>query len=172
MNKLKAVKAVSCARQYIGAAGPGLSRTGIKFPPKNGQVPRIDRTQYKVYLETLSEPTHRGPGVTVSKLPITAVPNAHPSGWTQPHNQIPDLPYFVWRKLDQTLPVDHKESEEFRRITQISKIEGDIQLLKEDIQIFLEDESIPVVANELLGTITILGWRAFEVKKWLQLQGF
>ena len=74
--------------------------------------------------------------------------------------------------MDQTLPVQHKESEEFRRFTQVSRIEGDIQKLRADIERFLDDPTIPVVANEVEGTITLIGWRAFELKKFLQLQGF
>ena len=163
----------ACTRSYMGAMGPGLSRTGIKKPDKSaGQVPRIDRSQYKNYLETLDQAAATpDSGIKVSTLP-RSVPNAMPSGWVPPPTSLPDLPYFVWRNLDQTLPVEHKENSEFNRYTQISKIEGDIEALRAAVEKFLDDDTIPVVASDITGTVTCLGWRAFEIKRWLQLQGF
>ena len=161
----------TCTRSYIGAMSPGLSKSGIKKAQFNQQVPRINRSQYKIYLETLDKSkAFTDTDVTFSNIP--PVPGALPSGWVPPPQDIPDLPYFVWRNVDKTLPVEHKESEEFRRFTQLSKIEGDIQELKSAIERFLDDSSIPVVANEVQGTVTLIGWRAFEIKKFLQLQGF
>ena len=95
-----------------------------------------------------------------------------PSGWTPPPTTIPDLPYFLWRTVDnETLPVEHKTtSEDNLRYTEVSRIEGDLHQLRADLEEFLEDKT--VTANEITGTITILGWRAFEIKKWLQLKGF
>lgn len=162
-----------CSRSYIGGISPGLSKSGIKKVQYNQQVPRIDRSQYQIYLETLAK-TPETPAkstVTHSTLP-QSIPGSMPSGWVPPPQELPDLPYFVWRTVDQTLPVQHKESEEFRRFTQVSRIEGDIQKLRADIERFLDDPTIPVVANEVEGTITLIGWRAFELKKFLQLQGF
>ena len=151
--------------------GPGLSRTGIK-QPNYGQVPRIDRSQYKNYLKTLEKAASTpDSGIKISNMP-RSVPNAKPSGWVPPPTRIPDLPFFVWRNIDQTLPVEHKENQQFHRYTQITKIEGDIEALRAAVENFLDDETIPVVANEVTGTITCLGWRAFELKKWLQFQGF
>ena len=160
-----------CVRSYIGAMGPGLSKSGIKKPDL-GKVPQIDRSQYKNYLKTVERAASTpDSGIKISNLP-RSVPNAMASGWVPPPDTIPDLPYFVWRNIDQTLPVEHKESGNFHRYTQITKIEGDIELLRTAVENFLDDKTIPVVANEVTGTITCLGWRAFELKKWLQLQGF
>lgn len=159
-------------RTYLGAFGPGLSRSGIKRPgPASGKVPDIDRSQYKIYLDQVDENTYKSPSVKLSELPVK-IPGAKPSGWVPPPASIPDLPYFIWRNVDKALPVEHKQNEKFHRFTQISRIEGDIQTLRDDIEGFLNDETVPVVANENTGTITCLGWRAFEIKKWLQLQGF
>ena len=110
--------ALSCLRQaffarsYIGYAGPGLSRSNMRRPKRLAErVPNIDRSEYVKYLDrvdrrvkTVAECSEE---IRIGDLP-SRVPGAMPSGFVAPPKDIPDLPYYIWRRPDdERLPVRH-----------------------------------------------------------------
>ncbi|XGW05617.1 hypothetical protein V3C99_016181 [Haemonchus contortus] len=125
-------------------------------------------------------------------MPLEVVPPlpAHesyptPSGWQPPQDPPPDLPYYVRRRRDHTLPlylnrkkdllnektldIDHVE------LVIMKEVEGDIFACNSDLREFLENElGMPVATHvdELKGRITIKGADRSLVEKFLFSRGF
>lgn len=99
-----------------------------------------------------------------------------PSGWKPPTANVKEYPYFIQRTKNHMQPVYLKRSfRGMRRITYISKIQGDIWKLEKELKEYVEQQSGRSVGsriNELAGQIRFRGDYVSIVKRWLDAKGF
>ncbi|KHJ94597.1 hypothetical protein OESDEN_05470 [Oesophagostomum dentatum] len=108
-----------------------------------------------------------------------------PSGWQPPQDPPPDLPYYVRRKRDHTLPLylnrrrdllNEKTLDfDYVELVTMKGIDGDVFACEKDLCEFLEAELGKPVAthvDELKGRIVIKGADRSAIEKFLFSKGF
>jgi len=90
-----------------------------------------------------------------------------------PAKSPPPLAYHVHRTASQQLPIYHlaKRGGNLHQ-TRIRKIEGDVELLRNEIRTALGLDEGVVVINRLTGHIIIKGWYRDRIKKFLEDRQF
>ncbi|CAG9854153.1 unnamed protein product [Phyllotreta striolata] len=110
-------------------------------------------------------------------LPLTIVPQpirkeSYPSGWKPQTEDVKKLPYLVQRTKNHMIPVYLQISQRgVRRHTFVRKIQGDINLLEQELKEFLQKESFQPIrsqVNELTGIIRINGDHVNAIKYFLE----
>lgn len=100
----------------------------------------------------------------------------YPSGYKIPSGGPPNLPYFVSRTRNHLLPVYKLVERDDERVkTIISRVDGDIWELEQEIRTRLEakhQKRIITGVNEVRGDIKLLGNHVFEVVGYLEELGF
>lgn len=114
-------------------------------------------------------------------LPPLTVPKLVPreefhSEFKPPSDSSENHPYFISRTKNHMIPVYlHLRQRGIRKFTFVRKIQGDIWLLGEEIEKFIQPMSkkpIRMQINEFTGNIIINGDYVNAIKYWLQAKGF
>ncbi|XP_066593632.1 large ribosomal subunit protein mL49 isoform X2 [Prorops nasuta] len=99
-----------------------------------------------------------------------------PSGWVPPTASPNDYPYFIRRTKNHMLPVHlYIGFRGYKRVTRISRIEGDIWALEAELKVHIEQNRQRVIGsqiNEPASTIKFRGDHVNLVKNWLLEKGF
>jgi len=87
-----------------------------------------------------------------------------------------DYPYSIERTKNYMQPVYLESTYRgMRKITKISKIQGDIWTLESDLKKYIEERTGTKIASqihEFVGTIKIKGDYVNRVKEWMAMKGF
>ncbi|KAI7793171.1 mitochondrial ribosomal protein L49 [Triplophysa rosa] len=114
--------------------------------------------------------------IPLSRIPAPPKHNGpSPSGWIQPPDTPPSLPYMIRRSRMHNVPVYSDIKHGNQHSTLLRKIEGDMWALNKDVKEFLlglTGKDPPTQVNEITGTIRIKGSFEKELKDWLLEKGF
>lgn len=87
-----------------------------------------------------------------------------------------DYPYFIERSRNYMQPVYLRITHRgMRKITILSKIQGDIWALELDLKEYLREQighDIGTIIHEFAGQIQFKGDQVSHVKRWLDIKGF
>ncbi|KAA6411730.1 MAG: mitochondrial large ribosomal subunit [Lasallia pustulata] len=91
-----------------------------------------------------------------------------------PQTTIPALPYHVNRTTSNQLPIYNitKGGGGTSKLTRLRKIDGDLAVLRSDLQQALQLKDEHIAINQLTRHIVIKGWRKTDVAKFLEERQF
>lgn len=109
-------------------------------------------------------------------VPNPGQKESYPSNWKPPSDAARNEPYFVPRNRNHMIPVYLNSSHRgMRKITEITKIQGDIFQLENELKHHLKTtvgRPVATQVNELVGYIHVKGDHVNVIKEFLMQKGF
>ncbi|XP_049875221.1 probable 39S ribosomal protein L49, mitochondrial [Pectinophora gossypiella] len=148
------------ARLFVGKPGQILNNAtdlGAKLTPESlsaivtsrnyssyAKSPFVSRVKEQYDFEIVKNPPEWA--YVERLLPFQTIPkitpkDSYPSGWIPPKEEAKDLPYFISRNKNSSLPIYlNLTFRGMRKISKIKRIEGDIWHLNGEIKGYLKDK--------------------------------
>lgn len=182
------------ARLFTGKTGPILNHAadfGTKLAPESLSVlvsrnysnyknsPLVHKITEQYEYEIVKNPAE---WTYVERLlPFETIPEVqpkakYPSGWVPPKEEALELPYFISRTKNHSLPIYLQLTfKGGRKITMIRKIDGDIWQMNDEIKEFLKEKMkryVETRVHELGRFIEVKGDYVNDLRDWAHSKGF
>ncbi|XP_061718486.1 large ribosomal subunit protein mL49 [Cydia pomonella] len=182
------------ARLFTGKTGPILNHAvdfGTKLAPESLSVlvsrnysnyknsPLVHKITEQYEYEIVKNPAE---WTYVERLlPFETIPEVqpkakYPSGWVPPKEEALELPYFISRTKNHSLPIYLQlKFKGGRKITMIRKIDGDIWQMNDEIKEFLKEKMkryVETRVHELGRFIEVKGDYVNDLRDWAHSKGF